>query len=107
MNPLASLESNDRSITIEFGELHHEIDNIDAEILAAIVRRTELARRVAAAERVCGNTGTRYKRDLAVIHRFGALGKQGHLLGGLLIRLAHSTTTAEPAPQIRPEEGFS
>ncbi|WP_240918562.1 hypothetical protein [Rhodococcus sp. 14C212] len=40
-------------------------------------------------ERAWGVTGTQYKRDLAVIHRFGVLGKEGHSLGSLLIRLAH------------------
>ncbi|USC13286.1 chorismate mutase [Rhodococcus sp. 11-3] len=89
MNPLACPQSDERSITIEFDELHNEIDHIDAEILAAVVRRTELSRRVAAVERACGVTGTPYKRDLAVIHRFGVLGKEGHSLGSLLIRLAH------------------
>ncbi|MGW4582244.1 hypothetical protein ACWELP_26470, partial [Rhodococcus aetherivorans] len=48
MNPLAFPQSDERSITIEFDELHNEIDHIDAEILAAVVRRTELSRRVAA-----------------------------------------------------------
>jgi len=74
----------------EIDELCHGIDRIDAEILAAILHRTELSRRVDAAERANGSLPGGYRRELRTADRFGVLGREGNMISGLLFRLAHS-----------------
>ena len=68
-------------------DLFDGIDAIDAELLAAVERRTQLARLVAQAEAARGVAPVP-AQDEKTVTRFGALGQEGHSLGRLLNRLA-------------------
>ena len=63
------------------------IDSIDAELLAAVERRTELAKLVARAEAARGDRPDPVQEE-KIVARFGELGQEGHSLGRLLNRLA-------------------
>jgi chorismate mutase len=64
------------------------LDDVDRQLVALVCRRTELARRVAAAEVADGRPGYSHARDLEVVSRFGQLGPLGHELAVLLMRMA-------------------
>ncbi|KAA0021927.1 chorismate mutase [Antrihabitans cavernicola] len=83
-------ESEERLITseAEIGELCRGVDGIDDQILAAVVSRIELSRRIATVERAAGRCH-QHSRDNAVISRYGQLGRDGRALGRLMVRLAH------------------
>lgn len=68
-------------------DLFNGIDTIDTELLAAVERRTRLARLVAQAEAARGDQPDP-TQDEKTVSRFGALGQEGHSLGRLLNRLA-------------------
>lgn len=67
--------------------LRGEIDRLDAEILAAVARRTEVSRQIGAARRASGGVKLVHNREMAVLERFGTLGPEGRQLGMLLLRL--------------------
>ncbi|MBJ8345837.1 chorismate mutase [Antrihabitans sp. YC2-6] len=70
-------------------ELMNSIDGIDAAILSAVERRTELARVLNAAEAGAGPSDSQ-RREEDVIAHFASLGQAGQSLGKLLIRLARA-----------------
>ena len=89
MNAAIALPENERLIReSELEALCAGVEGIDARILAAIIKRTELVRRIAHAERTAGRTTSSYQAELAVVDRFGSLGREGLSLGRLLNRLA-------------------
>ncbi len=79
----------------ELERLRREIEELDEQILAAIQRRTVLARRIGAisaaanpARPVGGEAGRIQQRhELSVISRFLELGPEGRTLGMVLLRL--------------------
>lgn len=71
----------------EIQELRLEIDRLDAEILAAIRRRTEVSRMIGRARMSSGGTRLVHTRELKVIERFAELGDEGRELAMLLLRL--------------------
>jgi chorismate mutase len=71
----------------EIAELRVEIDELDAEILRLIRRRTDVSHRIGAARMAAGGPRIVYSREMAVLSRFRDLGPEGRELGMLLLRL--------------------
>jgi chorismate mutase len=68
-------------------ELRREIDRLDAEILAAVKRRTEVSQAIGKARMASGGTRLVHSREMAVIERYSALGPDGKDLAIVLLRL--------------------
>ncbi|WP_134062861.1 chorismate mutase [Mycobacteroides salmoniphilum] len=71
----------------DIDELRKEIDRLDAEILAAIKRRTEVSREIGKARMASGGPRLVHSREMKVLERFSELGQEGHTLAMLLLRL--------------------
>ncbi|WP_019200743.1 chorismate mutase [Tsukamurella sp. 1534] len=71
----------------EIAALREEIDRLDAEILAAIKRRTEVSRIIGQTRMASGGPRLVHSREMKVLDRFSELGREGHTLAMLLLRL--------------------
>ncbi len=71
----------------EIQTLRIEIDQLDADILRLIKRRSEVSQRVGVARMAAGGPRIVYSREMAVLERFRELGAEGRELGMLLLRL--------------------
>jgi chorismate mutase len=71
----------------DIDELRKEIDRLDAEILAAIKRRTEVSQTIGKARMASGGPRLVHSREMKVLKRFSELGPEGHTLAMLLLRL--------------------
>ena len=71
----------------EIQTLRFEIDQLDADILRLIKRRSEVSQRVGVARMAAGGPRIVYSREMAVLERFRELGAEGRELGMLLLRL--------------------
>lgn len=71
----------------EIEKLRKEIDRLDAEILAAIKRRSEVSRIIGQTRMASGGTRLVHSREMKVLERFSELGQEGHTLAMLLLRL--------------------
>ncbi|MEU4317022.1 chorismate mutase [Nocardia sp. NPDC024068] len=71
----------------EIEKLRKEIDQLDADILAAIKRRTEISRVIGRTRMASGGTRLVHSREMKVLERFSELGQEGHTLAMLLLRL--------------------
>ncbi|HEY5853159.1 MAG TPA: chorismate mutase [Aldersonia sp.] len=71
----------------EIVRLREEIDRLDAEILAAIKRRTEVSQIIGHTRMASGGTRLVHSREMKVIERFSELGPEGKNLAMLLLRL--------------------
>lgn len=71
----------------EIDVLRGEIDRLDKEILDAVLRRTEVSRRISAARKASGGPRIVYSREMAVLDRFAELGPEGRELAMMLLRL--------------------
>ena len=71
----------------EIDDLRLEIDRLDAEILAAVKRRTEVSELIGKARMASGGTRLVHSREMKVIERYGELGPEGKELAMLLLRL--------------------
>ncbi|MFY9191091.1 MAG: chorismate mutase [Lawsonella sp.] len=71
----------------QINELRLEIDRLDKEILEAIQRRTEISQLIGKTRKKSGGPRLVHNRELKVIERFNPLGKEGHQLALLLLRL--------------------
>lgn len=67
--------------------LRTEIDQIDAEILRLVKRRSEISQRVGRARMAAGGPRIVYNREMAILDRFRDLGVEGRELGMVLLRL--------------------
>ena len=90
----ASSESNDHAddailptSEAEIDELRKEIDRLDAEILAAVKRRSEVSRTIGQTRMAQGGPRLVHSREMKVLQRFSDLGQEGHTLAMLLLRL--------------------
>ena len=68
-------------------ELRQEIDHLDATILAAVQRRTEVSKLIGKARMASGGTRLVHSREMKVIERYSELGPEGKDLAMLLLRL--------------------
>lgn len=71
----------------EIPALRLEIDELDAEILRLVQRRTEVSKRIGRARMASGGPRIVYSREMAVLAKFQALGAEGRELGMILLRL--------------------
>ncbi|MFF0815932.1 chorismate mutase [Rhodococcus sp. NPDC003318] len=71
----------------EIDELRKEIDRLDAEILAAIKRRSEVSQVIGRTRMASGGPRLVHSREMKVLERFSELGQEGHTLAMLLLRL--------------------
>src|SRR5664279_385014 len=67
--------------------LRTEIDEIDAELVRLILRRTAVSHAIGAARRSLGGPKIVYSREMAVLQRFHDLGPAGTDLGMLLLAM--------------------
>ncbi|MFR9729470.1 chorismate mutase [Saccharopolyspora sp. MS10] len=67
--------------------LRKQIDQLDAELLDVIQRRSEISRAIGAARTAAGGPKIVYNRELEVLARFRALGAEGKELAMILLRL--------------------
>jgi chorismate mutase len=74
--------------TPDIDSLRLEIDRLDAEILAAVQRRTEVSKLIGKARMASGGTRLVHSREMKVIDRFiAAIGPEGKDLAMILLRL--------------------
>ena len=71
----------------DIDDLRQEIDQLDADILAAVQRRTEVSRLIGKARMASGGTRLVHSREMKVIERYSVLGPEGKDLAMLLLRL--------------------
>ncbi len=80
-------ENTPASTDDDIDALRVEIDQLDAEILRLVKRRTEVSRRIGKARMAAGGPRIVYSREMAVLARFRELGSEGRDLALLLLRL--------------------
>jgi chorismate mutase len=68
-------------------DLRQEIDQLDATILEAVKRRTEVSKLIGKARMASGGTRLVHSREMKVIERYSELGSDGKDLAMLLLRL--------------------
>ena len=71
----------------DIDDLRQEIDQLDAEILARVQRRTEVSKLIGKARMASGGTRLVHSREMKVIERYSQLGPEGKDLAMLLLRL--------------------
>ena len=71
----------------DIDDLRQEIDQLDADILAAVQRRTGVSRLIGKARMASGGTRLVHSREMKVIERYSQLGPEGKDLAMLLLRL--------------------
>lgn len=71
----------------EIDDLRREIDELDAAILEAVKRRTEVSKLIGKARMASGGTRLVHSREMKVIERYSELGPEGKDLAMLLLRL--------------------
>ncbi|MEZ0054042.1 chorismate mutase [Mycobacterium sp. MAA66] len=68
-------------------DLRLEIDQLDATILAAVQRRTEVSKLIGKARMASGGTRLVHSREMKVIERYSVLGPEGKNLAMLLLQM--------------------
>jgi chorismate mutase len=68
-------------------DLRQEVDRLDATILEAVKRRSEVSRLIGKARMASGGTRLVHSREMKVIERYSELGPDGKDLAMLLLRL--------------------
>jgi chorismate mutase len=71
----------------DIDDLRQEIDRLDAAILEAVKRRTEVSKLIGKARMASGGTRLVHSREMKVIERYSVLGPEGKNLAMLLLRL--------------------
>jgi chorismate mutase len=71
----------------DIDELRQEIDRLDATILEAVQRRTEVSQLIGKARMASGGTRLVHSREMKVIERYSELGQDGKDLAMLLLRM--------------------
>lgn len=82
-----TVSTDDIPAEAEIAQLRVEIDQLDAEILRLVKRRTEVSQRIGRARMAAGGPRIVYSREMAVLARFRDLGAEGRDLALLLLRL--------------------
>jgi chorismate mutase len=65
------------AVLYDIDDLHHEIDGLDATILAAVKRRTEISQAIGKVRMASGGIRMVHSREMTVIDRYSALGPEG------------------------------
>ena len=74
-------------VPADIDDLRLEIDRLDAAILDAVKRRTEVSKIIGKARMASGGTRLVHSREMKVIERYSELGPEGKDLAMLLLRL--------------------
>ena len=74
----------------DIDDLRQEIDQLDADILAAVQRRTEVSRLIGKARMASGGTRLVHSREMKVIERYRERGPEAKDLAMLLQRLGRA-----------------
>lgn len=82
-----NIEMTDTQELTDIDELRQEIDRLDAAILAAVQRRTQVSQAIGKARMASGGTRLVHSREMKVIERYSELGPEGKDLAILLLRL--------------------
>jgi chorismate mutase len=82
-----ALQDREDGTVTDLAALRTEIDYLDAEILRLVQRRTAVSKAIGHARRAAGGPRVVHGREMAVLDRYRALGKEGHELAMLLLRL--------------------
>ncbi|MDM4140456.1 MULTISPECIES: chorismate mutase [Mycobacterium] len=82
-----NIETVATEVPTDIDELRHEIDRLDAAILAAVQRRTQVSQAIGKARMASGGTRLVHSREMKVIERYSELGPEGKDLAILLLRL--------------------
>ena len=80
--------TNHRSAPPDLDALHSELDALDTEICARLLRRTALARRLGAVRVETGGTRTVFTDELSTVRHYQELGKAGGEIAVIVLRLA-------------------
>ena len=80
-------ESSQAPDSHDIADLRHEIDRLDATILEAVQRRTEVSQLIGKARMASGGTRLVHSREMKVIERYSVLGAEGKNLAMLLLSL--------------------
>ena len=87
MTTMETTGSSGSSEANDIDELREEIDRLDAAILEAVQRRTEVSQLIGKARMASGGTRLVHSREMKVIERYSELGPEGKDLAMLLLRL--------------------
>ena len=71
----------------DIDDLRQEIDQLDATILEAVKRRTEVSKLIGKARMASGGTRLVHSREMKVIERYSVLGPDGKDFAMLLLRM--------------------
>lgn len=71
----------------DLASLRSEIDQLDAEILRLVQRRTAVSKAVGSARMAAGGPRVVHGREMAVLDRYRELGVEGRELAMVLLRL--------------------
>ncbi|OBK68451.1 chorismate mutase [Mycobacterium sp. 1165178.9] len=82
-----NIEMTETQELTDIDELRQEIDRLDAAILAAVQRRTQVSQAIGKARMASGGTRLVHSREMKVIERYSELGPEGKDLAILLLRL--------------------
>jgi chorismate mutase len=82
-----TIESIETEPVPDIDDLRQEIDRLDATILQAVQRRTEVSKLIGKARMASGGTRLVHSREMKVIERYSDLGPDGKDLAMLLLRL--------------------
>ncbi len=74
--------------------LRCEIEDLDAQIVAAVQRRTELAREASRRHMTGGAPAAQHRYELDVLERYAGLGPEGRSLALTLLRLGRGRANA-------------
>ena len=86
MRPQNPHEENDEMTDID--DLRAEIDRLDATILAAVKRRTEVSQEIGKVRMASGGTRLVHSREMQVIERYSSvLAQDGKDLAMILLRM--------------------
>ena len=83
----ASSDSSQELEASDIDALRQEIDRLDAAILEAVQRRTQVSQLIGKARMASGGTRLVHSREMKVIERYSVLGAEGKNLAMLLLRL--------------------
>src|ERR1700742_4187008 len=72
---------------VDISSLRIEIDELDAEILRLVKRRTEVSQTIGAVRMAAGGTRIVVNREMDVLARYRELGPEGRQLAMLLLNL--------------------
>ncbi|MPZ66581.1 MAG: chorismate mutase [Pseudonocardiaceae bacterium] len=87
MSETTGSAAGDRSEETDLPTLRDEIDDLDAEILRLVQRRSEVSQVIGRARMAEGGPRVVHGREMAVLDRYRELGPEGRELAMLLLRL--------------------